>query len=154
MPSLRQCASGICNHSSSISFRDFVYIAKLILFESLHFISLSFYTNTSAPHGFGSSFLPIPQAPLIQSETIQAFFPRISKGMFLFSAASLPRIMNILNVPLVVFKVTSVNRILLPVLTVGSFHSGSIALGKYSLLFSGPQALHLPSFFSLSYRMA
>jgi hypothetical protein len=61
---------------------------KLILSDPLHYISLSFYANTSAPHGFGSSFLPIPQAPLNQSETIQAFFPRISKGMFLFSAAS------------------------------------------------------------------
>jgi hypothetical protein len=61
---------------------------KLILSDPLHYISLSFYANTSAPHGFGSSFLPIPQAPLIQSETIQAFFPRIFKRMFLFSAAS------------------------------------------------------------------
>jgi len=61
---------------------------KLILSDPLHYISLSFYANTSALHSFGSSFLPIPQASLNQSETIQAFFPRISKGMFLFSAAS------------------------------------------------------------------
>ena len=61
---------------------------KLVLSDPLHYISLSFYANTSAPHGFGSSFLTIPQAPLNQSETIQAFSPRISKGVFLFSAAS------------------------------------------------------------------
>jgi hypothetical protein len=61
---------------------------KLILSDPLHYISLSFYANTSAPHGFGSSFLPILQAPLNQSETIQAFFPRISKGKFLFSVES------------------------------------------------------------------
>ena len=85
---LWQCACGICNHSSSISFRDFVHFEILILSDPLHYISLSFYANTSAPHGFGSSFLLIPHAPLNQSETIQAFFPRISKGMFLFSAAS------------------------------------------------------------------
>jgi hypothetical protein len=80
------------------SFRDFVQIAKLILSDPLHYISLSFYANTSAPHGFDSSFLPITQATLIQSETIQAFFPRISNGMFLFSASSQPRKINILNI--------------------------------------------------------
>jgi hypothetical protein len=30
------------------------------------------------------SFLSIPQAPLIQSATTQALFPRISSGMFYF----------------------------------------------------------------------
>jgi hypothetical protein len=34
------------------------------------------------------SFLSISQAPLIQSVTTQAFSPRISSGLYLFSAAS------------------------------------------------------------------
>jgi len=64
---------------------------KLILSDPLHYISLSFYANTSAPHGFGSSFLPIPQAPLNQSETIQAFSHAFKRYVFIFCGELSPK---------------------------------------------------------------
>jgi len=60
-------------------------------FETLHFISLSFYAYTSAPHSF-SSFLPFHSASSIHTVShYQAIFLRISSGMFLFSTASKPQ---------------------------------------------------------------
>ncbi|HJV78108.1 MAG TPA: hypothetical protein VJ602_06955 [Paludibacter sp.] len=74
-----------------------MYSFKPITFQELRsfltsnpYISFRFHFMHTPQHRTASvvSFLSIPQAPLIQSVTTQAFFPRISSGMFSFSAAS------------------------------------------------------------------
>ncbi len=68
------CACGNCIHSGSIRSGFFVHFAKLILFDSLHSISPSFYAFTSAPHGFGKYSFPFRK--LHSFRFPQAFFQR------------------------------------------------------------------------------
>jgi hypothetical protein len=75
------CACGHCIHSSSISFW-----ASCSFLTAKPDTSFCLHCKHSPQHRTASvvSFLSIPQAPLIQSVTTQALFPRISSGMFYF----------------------------------------------------------------------
>ena len=81
---LWQCACGKCIHSGFIRSGYFVHFAKLILFDSLHIFRLHFMHSPQHRTASVVSFLPIPQAPFIQSVTTQALFQRTTNGIYLF----------------------------------------------------------------------
>ena len=78
------CACGKCIHSGFIRSGYIVHFAKLILFDSLHIFHLHFMHSPQHRTASVVSFLSIPQAPLIQSVTIQALFQRTSNGIYFF----------------------------------------------------------------------